>query len=507
MLTGNVRRKAAPSLATQVRNLSTTGSLQQALPATKEVADKSAGFLSKLFGGASSRETTPLDEALTGYPQPSHVAPPSSPPKTETTTLSNGVKIISEATYGPTATVGVYVDSGSVYETPETTGASHLLEYLAFKSTTNRTSFRIQRELEGLGANVVASASREQMVYSADVVRSNTAEAVEVLADSVLNPKFNRWEVEEQVAKLKGDLKKFAGNHQNVITEGLHAVGYQGPLARPLVCPEDAVGGLSADMLNDFVTRNYTAGRIVVSGAGIEHRELVSLAEPLFSGLPSSGAGQQAASKYLGGDFRQFRAEPLTHSAIAFELPGGWRDLKGSVAVTVMQFLLGGGGAFSSGGPGKGMHSQLYRNVLNAYSWMQNCVAFNTLYNDTGLVGIIAAANSQHAGQSVDVLCREMQALTKEVKKEDLERAKNAAICQVLVNLESRAVVSEDIGRQALTYGHRKPVKEFIDVIKAVQPADISKLVTQLFKSPLTYGAVGDIANMPRYEEVAQRFK
>jgi processing peptidase subunit alpha len=56
------------------------------------------------------------------------------------------------------------VDSGSVYETPETTGASHLLEYLAFKSTTNRTSFRITRELEGLGANVVASASREQVL-------------------------------------------------------------------------------------------------------------------------------------------------------------------------------------------------------------------------------------------------------------------------------------------------------------------------------------------------------
>ncbi len=53
----------------------------------------------------------------------------------------------------------------------------------------------------------------------------------------------------------------------------------------------------------------------------------------------------------------------------------------------------------------------------------------------------------------------------------------------------------------------RKPVKEFIDVINAVQPADISKLATKLFKSPLTYGAIGDIANMPRYEEVAKRFK
>ena len=50
-------------------------------------------------------------------------------------------------------------------------------------------------------------------------------------------------------------------------------------------------------------------------------------------------------------------------------------------------------------------------------------------------------------------------------------------------------------------------MKEFLDAINAVQPADISKLVTKLFKSPLTYGAIGDIANMPRYEEVAKRFK
>lgn len=64
------------------------------------------------------------------------------------------------------------------------------------------------------------------------------------------------------------------------------------------------MGGLSADMLNDFVTDNYTAGRIVVAGAGMEHRELVSLAEPLFSGLPSSGKAQQPSTKYLGGDFR-----------------------------------------------------------------------------------------------------------------------------------------------------------------------------------------------------------
>ena len=47
----------------------------------------------------------------------------------------------------------------------------------------------------------------------------------------------------------------------------------------------------------------------------------------------------------------------MTHAMLAFEYPGGWNDVKGSTAVTVLQFLLGGGGSFSAGGPGKRMES------------------------------------------------------------------------------------------------------------------------------------------------------
>ena len=46
---------------------------------------------------------------------------------------------------------------------------------------------------------------------------------------------------------------------------------------------------------------------------------------------------------------RQFSASPLTHAILAFEYQGGWRDVKGSVAMTVLQYLLGGGGSFSAG--------------------------------------------------------------------------------------------------------------------------------------------------------------
>lgn len=58
-----------------------------------------------------------------------------------------------------------------------------------------------------------------QLAYSADVIRSNTAEIAEVLTDSVLNPKYNPWEVAEQIFRLKEDLKKYQTNHTGLMQE------------------------------------------------------------------------------------------------------------------------------------------------------------------------------------------------------------------------------------------------------------------------------------------------
>ena len=95
--------------------------------------------------------------------------------------------------------MGLYVDCGSMYETPDSSGASHLLERMSFKSTTNRSHLRLVREVESIGGYVSASASREQMCYTYDAFKAYVPEMVEVLIDSVRNPAFFDWEIKEQV--------------------------------------------------------------------------------------------------------------------------------------------------------------------------------------------------------------------------------------------------------------------------------------------------------------------
>jgi processing peptidase subunit alpha len=103
------------------------------------------------------------------------------------------------------------------------------------------------------------------------------------------------------------------------------------------------------------------------AASGVDHEDLLSVAEPLLADLPSFNEPIPVETQYVGGDWRQSVDSPKTHVAIAFEVPGGWRNEKDSYAVTVLQTLLGGGGSFSAGGPGKGMYSRLYTRVRRTH--------------------------------------------------------------------------------------------------------------------------------------------
>jgi mitochondrial-processing peptidase subunit alpha len=54
-------------------------------------------------------------------------------PPVQITTLPNKIRVATEATPGHFSSVGLYVDAGSRYETPEISGTTHFLDRMAFK--------------------------------------------------------------------------------------------------------------------------------------------------------------------------------------------------------------------------------------------------------------------------------------------------------------------------------------------------------------------------------------
>ena len=54
-------------------------------------------------------------------------------PPTKLTVLDNGLRVASEDSGAPTATVGIWIDAGSRNETEANNGVAHFLEHMAFK--------------------------------------------------------------------------------------------------------------------------------------------------------------------------------------------------------------------------------------------------------------------------------------------------------------------------------------------------------------------------------------
>ncbi|XP_057505562.1 mitochondrial-processing peptidase subunit alpha-like [Actinidia eriantha] len=472
------------------------------------VNSSSSGGLFSWLTGERSSSVPPMQVPLQGVTLPPALPDYVEPGKTKITTLPNGVKIASETSANPAASIGLYVHCGSIYEKPDSMGATHLLERMAFKSTTNRSHLRIVREVEAIGGNVTASASREQMGYTYDALKNYVPQMVELIVDSVRNPAFLDWEVNEQLQKVKAELAEASNNPQGLLLEAIHSAGYSGALANPLLAPESAISRLNSASLEEFVSENYTAPRMVLAASGVEHEELVKIAEPLLSDLPIVPRPEEPKSVYVGGDYRCQAESGKTHFVLAFEAPGGWLKEKEAMAITVLQMLMGGGGSFSAGGPGKGMYSRLYLRVLNEYPQIHAFSAFNSIYDHTGLFGIQATTSSDFTSKAIDIAAKELIAVATpgEVDQVQLDRAKHSTKSAILMNLESRMIASEDIGRQILTYGERKPVEHFLKAVDEISVKDIASIAQKLISSPLTMASYGDVINVPSYDTVSNKF-
>ncbi|MGH3450670.1 MAG: M16 family metallopeptidase, partial [Haloechinothrix sp.] len=102
--------------------------------------------------------------------------------------LPGGLRVITEQVAGMrSATVGLWVGTGSRDEAPAVAGAAHYLEHLLFKGTAHRTAVQIAEEIDAVGGEFNAFTSKEHTCYYAQVLDADLPLAVDLVADVVFD--------------------------------------------------------------------------------------------------------------------------------------------------------------------------------------------------------------------------------------------------------------------------------------------------------------------------------
>ncbi|CAK9821691.1 Mitochondrial-processing peptidase subunit alpha [Anthophora retusa] len=476
----------------------------------------------------------PLTEPVPNLPKAIYATAKDEHQTTKVTVLSNGLKVASENRFGQFCTIGVLLDSGPRYEIAYPSGISHFLQKLAFGSTkTYKNKDEIMLALEKHGGICDCQGSRDIFVYAAAAERHGLDTVVQILGDIVLRPQITEEEVNAARQMIQFELESLLTRPEQepILMDMIHAAAYRNnTLGLPKICPKENIDSIDRKILIEYLKHHYIPSRMVVAGVGIEHEDLVLAVQKYFVEQKSTweeeeGQGEKKSSvpagkflnkvdmsiaQYTGGYILEECNVPvyagpsglpeLSHVVIGLE--GCSHQDPDFVAMCVLNMMMGGGDSFSAGGPGKGMYTRLYTNVLNRYHWLYSATAYKHAYADTGLFYIHASCTPTHVRDMVEVIVHEMVTMTNNITDSELARAKKQLQSMLLMNLEQRPVVFEDIGRQVLATGSRKPPEYFIQAIDAISKDDVKRVACRLLKSAPSVAARGEVRTVPSIGDI-----
>ena len=111
-------------------------------------------------------------------------------PDTSIATLANGVRVVAmRLPHLESASVSVFVRTGSLYESPRLNGISHVVEHMAFKGTHERDCQSINLDAERLGADVNAHTDKDHTAFHMRGLARHAGEFVRMSCATAASPK------------------------------------------------------------------------------------------------------------------------------------------------------------------------------------------------------------------------------------------------------------------------------------------------------------------------------
>lgn len=452
--------------------------------------------------------------------------------ETQVTVMSNGMKVASEKRFGHFCIAGIAIQSGSRYETNYPNGVSHFIERSAF-GPTNKFKSRedVAESISQYGGTIDCQGSRDTLIYAVSIFNREIEHAVDLLSETVLKPKLTPRDVEETAMRINFENQDLLidPERKTQLSEMIHAAAYNNnTLGHKKVCPPENIDKIDSQIMFNYMKHTHTPDRMVLAGVGMEHEKLVELAQkyfvestPIWESNPELVAIEpktitKPKSIYTGGyntiqaDLSNVSLGPtplpnLAHFSLGFEVCSHL-ELDDFVTYCVMNMLLGGGGSFSAGGPGKGMFTRLFTNVLNVYYWINSCSAHNQSYEDSGIFYIQSSSEPEQLHELVHIVIEEFKRVAYgRIGQQELARAKKQLTSMLLINLEVRPVVFEDIARQVLSTGQRRQPCELIEKIERVSEDNLRQAAQKMLGKTPAVSCLGDLTKMPSFDHIRSK--
>lgn len=418
--------------------------------------------------------------------------------KHQTTVLKNGLKIItSTRPETETVSLGIWVKTGSAYETIEVNGVSHFVEHMVFKGTQKRNALQISQDIEDVGGQTNAYTSREFTAFYAKMLKSDLELAIDVIADFIAAPTFDENEMKKEKEVVIQEIKQSIDTPDDAIFDLFDADAFKNlPIGRTILGPEETVRSFTPEILRSYMKTHYGTNNMIVSAVGnLDHDVFVQMVEKRLGNYDRQSSFAIEPQTYVGGFTAEERPIEQTHLLLGFQ----GIEYKNPMyyPTSVFSAIFGGG-----------MSSRLFQEIREKRGLVYTVYSFTNSHTSGGLFGIYAGTTADELTELLPVVADEIKKVVQEkVNDNELKRAKMQLKASMLMALESSSSTAEVMARQNLIHGRIIETDEIIERIDAVTAEDIQKTVQTIFSTNPTYTLLGSLKKYPAYDELKHLLK
>ncbi len=376
-----------------------------------------------------------------------------------------------EETY--TLTSSIRVNAGSDYETDEEAGLSHFLEHLSFKGWKIwDTPTKLRDAVMDMGWVFNATTGDHRTNFFIKAPYKTWEQQLDILSDMIVNPLYNKEEIEKEKWVIIQELKKSKDNNiKEAYLQGREFFLWKNNFSRPTLWYEENIKNFTAEDFLNYKNQLYTKDNLVISIAWkIEDQKFFEeKIEKTFSTLPEKKTRNcPKFERNLQKEHTSHIEKWLNQTRITIFIP--------SVAITSKDF-------FSCSLLAKLMRKWLHKTIREelwlCYDFSVNCIAikeYGFFLIETGVHPDKIEMTLEKINEILDKI------IINWIDDDEINRIKNGQIWNTIISYETPQRLSDFYSSKYLQFNKIIPLDEWINSFEQVKKKDIENMFSLLEK-------------------------
>ncbi len=380
-------------------------------------------------------------------------------PDTTVTTLPNGVRVVAvRLAHLASASVSVFVRTGSAHESAQLNGISHFVEHMAFKGTHERDCQQINLDAERLGAEVNAHTDKDHTAYHMRGLARHAGDFIRMLGDIVRNGTFPEAELERERQVI---LHEFVEDEDDSLSAAFRLFDQTcygtHPLGQAVIGTRRNIRRFSRADLLGYVGRQYTGANVVVGVAGAIDPDAVTVAaEAAFGSMPPGSGNTVPDPAWIGGvRTRRQDGSSQSHVVLGYPIPALKDDDHHAGVVAAALF-------------GEGMSSPLMDQIRERRGLVYYAACSADVMQQSGQFVVEASTAPKHLDEFFVEVTRLLARQAEHIEPVDLERARNQIAVRSLRAEEQPFRRLEDAAQDLYVHGRVRSQRELMARVEGV---------------------------------------